>query len=513
MAEGQPAGTIVGTFTTVDPDVSNTFSYSLVSGAGGEDNAQFTIGGPQLKTASVFDYEAKVSYNIRVRVTDQGGLSYEKPLTITVGNANDAPTGLSLSPSTVAEGQPAGTIVGTFTTVDPDVSNTFSYSLVSGAGGEDNAQFTIGGPQLKTASVFDYEAKVSYNIRVRVTDQGGLSYEKPLTITVGNANDAPTGLSLSPSTVAEGQPAGTIVGTFTTVDPDVSNTFSYSLVSGAGGEDNAQFTIGGPQLKTASVFDYEAKVSYNIRVRVTDQGGLSYEKPLTITVGNANDAPTGLSLSPSTVAEGQPAGTIVGTFTTVDPDVSNTFSYSLVSGAGGEDNAQFTIGGPQLKTASVFDYEAKVSYNIRVRVTDQGGLSYEKPLTITVGNANDAPVLASIGDKRVDEQATLIFTTEATDQDSPTQNLTYSLDAASIALGMSLNPTTGVFTWTPAQGQLGRHSAKVTVTDDGNQSRQPDRQRDDHHHGWRSGGPAFAKRRLQCPVASRRKRPQQARTH
>ena len=93
---------------------------------------------------------------------------------------------------------------------------------------------------------------------------------------------------------------------------------------------------------------------------------------------SSNDAPTGLSLSPSTVAEGQPAGTIVGTFTTVDPDVSNTFSYSLVSGAGGEDNAQFTIGGPQLKTASVFDYEAKVSYNIRVRVTDQGGLSYEK---------------------------------------------------------------------------------------------------------------------------------------
>ncbi len=50
----------------------------------------------------------------------------------------------------------------------------------------------------------------------------------------------------------------------------------------------------------------------------------------------------------------------------------------------------------------------------------------------------------------------------------PADNLSFSLDAASIALGMSIDPTTGDFSWTPTEGQGGlTPSVTITVTDDG----------------------------------------------
>jgi len=79
---------------------------------------------------------------------------------------------------------------------------------------------------------------------------------------------------------------------------------------------------------------------------------------------------------------------------TVDPDAGNTFTYSLVSGTGSTDNTSFTISGSTLQTAAIFDFEAKSSYSIRVRTTDQGGLWFEK--TFTIGVLNVAEVVPGI---------------------------------------------------------------------------------------------------------------------
>jgi Ca2+-binding RTX toxin-like protein len=102
-----------------------------------------------------------------------------------------------------------------------------------------------------------------------------------------------------------------------------------------------------------------------------------------------NKAPTNLTLSTSTIAENQIIGTVVGNLTTTDPDTANTFTYSLVTGNGATDNSLFTITNNQLKTNFVFDFEAKNSYSIRVKTTDQWGLSFEKQLTIGVTDLND----------------------------------------------------------------------------------------------------------------------------
>ncbi|MFM6834040.1 MAG: S8 family serine peptidase, partial [Dolichospermum sp.] len=227
------------------------------------------------------------------------------------------------------------------------------------------------------------------NVKVIATDKDGANVSDIFTLYVENVNNAPTNLTLSNSTVAENKIVGKVVGNLSTTDPDTGNTFTYSLVSGTGATDNSLFTITNNRLKTNSVFDFETKNSYTIRVKTTDQGGLSFEKQLTIGVSNVNETPTNLTLSNSTVAENKIVGTVVGNLSTTDPDTGNTFTYSLVTRNGATDNSLFTISGNQLKTNSVFDFETKNSYNIRVKTTDQGGLTYQKQLTINISDLTD----------------------------------------------------------------------------------------------------------------------------
>src|SRR5262249_56353348 len=115
------------------------------------------------------------------------------------------------------------------------------------------------------------------------------------------APSAPTDITLSSSSVAENQPSGATIGTFSSTDPDTGDTFTYVLVSGTGDADNAAFTISGNQLKAAARFDFEAKSSYSIRVKSTDAFGLSTEKVFTITIIDVNEPPTALALDNASV--------------------------------------------------------------------------------------------------------------------------------------------------------------------------------------------------------------------
>ncbi|MHC5764330.1 MAG: DUF4114 domain-containing protein [Nostoc sp.] len=99
-----------------------------------------------------------------------------------------------------------------------------------------------------------------------------------------------------------------------------------------------------------------------------------------------NDAPTDLELSANTVNNEAPANTDIGTFNSTDPDQNDNFAYSLVSGIDDIDNNAFTIDGNTLKIKNSPDFKTKASYQIRVRTTDNGNLTFEKGLTINVND-------------------------------------------------------------------------------------------------------------------------------
>jgi Ca2+-binding RTX toxin-like protein len=305
------------------------------------------------------------------------------------GNVNQAPTDLNLSNNSINENVAANSTVGTFTSTDPNAGNTFTYSLVSGTGSTDNSAFTIVGNQLRINASPDFETKNNYSIRVRTTDQGGLSYEEVVTVNVNNLNEQPTALSLSNTSINENVAAGSTVGTFSTTDPDTGNIFTYSLVSGTGSTDNSAFTIVDNQLRINASPDFETKNNYSVRVRTTDQAGLSYEEVVSVNVNNLNEQPTALSLSNTSINENVIAGSTVGTFSSTDPDTGNTFTYSLVSGTGSTDNSAFTIVDNQLRINASPDFETKNNYSVRVRTTDQGGLSHEEVFTVNVNDIDE----------------------------------------------------------------------------------------------------------------------------
>ncbi len=93
--------------------------------------------------------------------------------------------------------------------------------------------------------------------------------------------------------------------------------------------------------------------------------------------------PTTLSLSNSRVAETAPTGTVVGVLSSTGPH-SGAYTYELVSGTGSDGNASFRIVGGYLVTNATFDYDAKSSYQIRVRTTDSAGYSLDQTFTISV---------------------------------------------------------------------------------------------------------------------------------
>lgn len=430
---------IIGSLSSLDPDsskVPQTFTYSLVAGTGDTDNNAFSLVGNQLVLKANPDFETKSSYSVRIQTQDQGGLTFQKVFTVNVNNLNEAPTDLNLSASSINENVVANTVVGTLSTVDPDAGNTFTYSLVSGTGSTDNALFNIfNNNQLRISAVPNFEVKDNYSIRVRATDQGGLSFEKVLPVTVNNVNERPTNISLSATSVNENVGSNAIIATLSTTDPDAPKTpqtFIYRLITGTGSTDNSAFEIQENQLVLKANPDFEAKSSYSILLQTRDQGNLTFSKVFTITVNNLNDAPTGINLSSTAIDENVAASSLVGLFSSVDQDAGNTFTYSLVAGTGDTDNAAFAIVGNQLQIQSSPDFESKDNYSIRVRTTDQGGLSFERVFAIAVNNLNEGPTDLNISSTNIDENVgptAIIGNLSTTDPDNPktTQTFTYSL--------------------------------------------------------------------------------------
>ena len=432
--ENQPINTVVGALSATDPDAGDTFTFSLACAVPGADDGSFNILGTNLRTSAVFDFETKSSYNICVRVTDQGGLSFDKNFVVTVNNVNEAPTDIFLSNVTVDENQPVNTVVGILSATDPDTGATFTFTLACAVPGADDGSFNILGTDLRTSAVFDFEMKSAYNLCVRVADQGGLSFDKNFVVSVNNLveNNPPTDILLSNNTVDENQPINTVVGTLSAVDPDAGDTFTFSLACAVPGADDGSFNILGTNLRTSALFDFETKPAYDICVRVTDQGGLSFDKNFVVTVNNVNEAPTDIALSNSTVDENQPINTVVGVLSAVDPDAGDTFTFSLACAAPGADDGSFNILGTNLRTSAVFDFETKSSYNICVRVTDQGGLSFDKNFIVTVNNVNEAPTDISLSNNAVDENQpvnTVVGTLSAIDPDA-IATFTFSLTCA-----------------------------------------------------------------------------------
>jgi hypothetical protein len=392
--ENTPSGTVIGILNATDPDIGDTLTYALVNDADG----RFSIDGNRLivATNAILDFETTPNQPIVISATDSFGQSTAQAFTITLTDVNEPPTNLVLSNSTITENIPANSVVGTFSTTDPDADDNYTYSLVAGDGDTDNAAFSIVGNELRINANPNFEVKKNYSIRVQSTDSKGAKIEKILTLSVTDINDAPTDLAIDNNTIAENVPINSVVGRFSATDADASDNYIYALVEGEGDTDNDSFSIVGNELRINVSPNFEAKENYSLRVSVTDNNGLSVEKVVPVNIADINEAPTAISISANSIDENVPANTVVGTFSTTDPDAGDNYTYALVAGEGDKDNAAFSIVDNQLRIKNSPDFETLSTYKIRIRSTDSGAKTVEQALTINITDKVETPILPLI---------------------------------------------------------------------------------------------------------------------
>ncbi|MDO9216516.1 MAG: cadherin domain-containing protein, partial [Lacisediminimonas sp.] len=404
--ENSGAGQVVYTATSTDAGdiATGSTSYSLKPATG--DVAAFSINsatGAVTLTGNP-NYETKSSYTFTVVATDAAGNASEKVVTLAVNNLDEVAPTISSSTTATAinENSGAGQVVYTATSTDAgDVATgSTSYSLKAATG--DVSAFSINGSTGAVTLLInpDYEGKSTYTFTVVATDAAGHFSEKEVSLQVSDVNESPTTLTIDSSSINENVVAGSTIGSFASTDPDTGDTFTYSLVSGPGSTDNASFSIDGNALTINGSPNFEADSSYSIRVRTTDQDGLSFEQTFTVGVTDLNENPTAVNLSSTSITEGNVAGATVSTLTVTDQDGAGSgfagpFTYELVSGAGDTDNAAFTITGSTLTINGVANIMEQSTYSIRIKVTDAGGNTYETTKTIFVTDVNDAPTLTA----------------------------------------------------------------------------------------------------------------------
>jgi predicted extracellular nuclease len=184
-------------------------------------------------------------------------------------------------------------------------------------------------------------------------------------------NSLPTGVVTININPGNQLTTNTTTLTFTPNNWNQEQTVTVTAVDDAAVEGNHTGTITHTVVNSGTNYDNVSIAP--ISVNITDNDSV-------------NNPPTGLTLSANNVNENVPANTVIGTFTTTDPNQGNTFTYSFVEG--GVDNSFFTINGNSLIINQSPDFETKSSYNIRVRTTDQDGSFLDTFLVIGV---NDLP--------------------------------------------------------------------------------------------------------------------------
>ena len=291
--------------------------------------------------------------------------------------SNQAPTDLALSATTVNENVPVNTVIGTFSTTDPDTGNSFTYSLVTGTGDTDNTAFSIVGNQLQINNSPDFETKNSYSIRVKTTDQGGLSFEKTLTITVNDVNETPGNQA---PTALIFQNAVTELAENVDVTPEFKVADLLIEDDGLGtnnlfltGRDRERFLIQNSALFYVGFTpNFEAQNSYEVTVNVDDTTvGVTPDltQTLTLNITDINEAPTALILVNSTNAIAENTDTSQGVKVAdiqISDDALGTNSLSLLD----NDQSSFQIRGRELFFIGKADFEAQSLYNLTVAVTD-----------------------------------------------------------------------------------------------------------------------------------------------
>ncbi len=446
--------TLVVTNIVTDPDVPpNTQTFSLLSAP---DGVSLDPSSGVLTWTPTEAQRSTTTNLIIVRVTDNGSppLSDTGSITVVFKEENSPPVLTVPANQTINE---LSTFVVTNRAIDPDIPvNSLTFSLVSAPAGM-TVDFNTG---VLRWTPTETQGPSTNLITVQVTDNGSppLSVSNSFTVVVNEVNSAPVLTVPANQTINE---LTMLVLTNTATDADLpANTLSFSLLSAPAGMTLDPNT----GVLTWTPTETQGPGTNLITVQVTDNGSppLSASRSFTVVVSEANTAPELTVPANQTINE---QTFLVLTSTATDADSpANTLTFSLVSAPAGMTLDSNT----GVLTWTPAETQGPSTNLVIVRVTDNGSppLSDSRSFTVVVNEVNSAPVLTVPPNKAIHGLATLVVTNTATDPDVPADTLTFELVSA--PGGVSLDPSSGVLTWTPIEAQRSSTNLiTIRVTDNG----------------------------------------------
>jgi len=190
---------------------------------------------------------------------------------------------------------------------------------------------------------------------------------------------------------------------------------------------------------------YEQSGAYQVTFIASD-GRAADSEAITITVNNINRAPVLTAIGDKSVDENSTLSFSVNA-TDADGDTIIHSVENLPSGAAFASPFSWTPG-----------YDQAGTYQVTF-IAGDGQAQDSETITITVNNANRAPVLSAIGNKSVYATDLLTFTVSATDPDGDA--ITYSVNG----LPSGATFVNQTFSWTPGQSQAGSYEVAFTTSD------------------------------------------------
>ena len=305
-----------------------------------------------------------------------------------------------------------GTLVYTLEGADAD-----SFGVVGTSG-----QLTT-----KAGVAYDYEAKSSYSVRIRVEDGQCGAATIGVTVTVVDV-DEPADISLSASggvtatnnALAVDENHNGTLAAFSASDPENKSGLTYEW--SVGGADRFDFAVtDAGVLSFAAVPDYERPADsggnnvYDITVSARDSDNNTGTIPVTVTVDPVNERPAIVGDAAASIEE--EGGLLVGTYRASDPE-SATVAWQPLAGAD-RDRFEFTASNGRLVFEAAPDYEDATDiggdnvYDVTLGVS-AGGQTATLDVAVTVTNKEEG---GAVGLSSPQPQADADFTATLSDPD------------------------------------------------------------------------------------------------
>jgi alpha-tubulin suppressor-like RCC1 family protein len=367
------------------PPSALTTAWTVVSGVGTVTFADASA--PSTTTT----FSQSGVYVLRLTAND-GSLSSTSDVTITV----NAPPVVSAGVDQSIELPALVSLSGVVTDDGLVAPTTVAWSQVSGPGTTTFADST------STSTTASFSSSGVYTLRLTAND-GALSAQDDVVITVNAANTAPVVSAGADQSISI---SDILLLTGTALDDGLPNppgslSLEWTMVSGTG---TVSFVNANALITTAT---FSQSGVYVLRLTATDSA-LSSSDEVTITV----NAPPVVNAGADQTIDLPASATLSGVVTDDGLVSPTSVVWSQVSGPG------ITTFGDSTSASTTASFSASGVYTLRLTAND-GALSTQDDVVITVNPANTAPVVAAGADQTITLADALVLVGTASDDGLP----------------------------------------------------------------------------------------------